>query len=225
MSLYERFRTIFLANANTVADHLEDPAAMMAQQMRALDDKLQKAQGELVKAVAEIKLLEQKIRDDESQVALYQERAEKAVKAGNDDLAKRALVEKSRLSADLSEMTRQRDEQQKVVSEIEGDLSKLRDMHDEFARKQSMLSLREERAQASQEVNSIRAEIDPGHLGSEMKRMTDKIDMMEAQAQATREIADRQSGADLDTAFRELDKKSPDIDSELSNLKKTLGAP
>jgi phage shock protein A len=49
--------------------------------------------------------------------------------------------------------------------------------------------------------------------------------MMEAQAQATREIADRQSGADLDTAFRELDKKSPDIDSELSNLKKTLGAP
>jgi len=26
MSLYERFRTIFLANANTVADHLEDPA-------------------------------------------------------------------------------------------------------------------------------------------------------------------------------------------------------
>ncbi len=225
MSLYERFRTIFLANANTVADHLEDPAAMVAQQMRALDDKLQKAQGELVKAVAEIKLLEQKIRDDESQVALYQERAEKAVKAGNDDLAKRALVEKSRLSADLSEMTRQRDEQQKVVSEIEGDLSKLRDMHDEFARKQSMLSLREERAQASQEVNSIRAEIDPGHLGSEMKRMTDKIDMMEAQAQATREIADRQSGADLDTAFRELDKKSPDIDSELSNLKKTLGAP
>ncbi|MDA8060024.1 MAG: PspA/IM30 family protein [Nitrospiraceae bacterium] len=225
MSLYERFRTIFLANANTVADHLEDPAAMMAQQMRALDDKLQKAQGELVKAVAEIKLLEQKIRDDESQVALYQERAEKAVKAGNDDLAKRALVEKSRLSADLSEMTRQRDEQQKVVSEIEGDLSKLRDMHDEFARKQSMLSLREERAQASQEVNSIRAEIDPGHLGTEMKRMTDKIDMMEAQAQATREIADRQSGADLDTAFRELDKKSPDIDSELSNLKKTLGAP
>ena len=225
MSLYERFRTIFLANANTVADHLEDPAAMMAQQMRALDDKLQKAQGELVKAVAEIKLLEQKIRDDESQVALYQERAEKAVKAGNDDLAKRALVEKSRLSADLSEMTRQRDEQQKVVSEIEGDLSKLRDMHDEFARKQSMLSLREERAQASQEVNSIRAEIDPGHLGSEMKRMTDKIDMMEAQAQAPREIADRQSGADLDTAFRELDKKSPDIDSELSNLKKTLGAP
>ena len=112
-----------------------------------------------------------------------------------------------------------------MVSEIEGDLSKLRDMHDEFARKQSMLSLREERAQASQEVNSIRAEIDPGHLGTEMKRMTDKIDMMEAQAQATREIADRQSGADLDTAFRELDKKSPDIDSELSNLKKTLGAP
>jgi len=225
MSLYERFRTIFLANANTVADHLEDPAAMIGQQMRALDDKLQKAQGELVKAVAEIKLLEQKIRDDEAQVALYQERAEKAVKAGSDDLAKRALVEKSRLSADLSEMTRQRDEQQKVVSEIEGDLSKLRDMHDEFARKQSMLSLREERAQASQEINSIRAEIDPGHLGSEMKRMTDKIDMMEAQAQATREIADRQSGADLDTAFRELDKKSPDIDSELSNLKKTLGAP
>lgn len=225
MSLYERFRTIFLANANTVADHLEDPAAMIAQQMRALDDKLQKAQGELVKAVAEIKLLEQKIRDDEAQVALYQERAEKAVKAGSDDLAKRALVEKSRLSADLSEMTRQRDEQQKVVSEIEGDLSKLRDMHDEFARKQSMLSLREERAQASQEINSIRAEIDPGHLGSEMKRMTDKIDLMEAQAQATREIADRQSGADLDTAFRELDKKSPDIDSELSNLKKTLGAP
>jgi len=225
MSLYERFRTIFLANANNVADHLEDPATMVSQQMRALDDKLQKAQGELVKAVAEIKLLEQKIRDDEAQVSLYQERAEKAVKAGNDDLAKRALLEKNRLSADLSEMTRQRDEQQKVVSEIEGDLSKLRDMHDEFARKQSMLSLREERAQASQEVNSIRAEIDPGHLGSEMKRMTDKIDRMEAQAQATREIADKQSGADIDTAFRELDKKSPDIDSELSNLKKTLGAP
>ncbi len=224
MSLYERFRNILRADANTVADHLEDPAAIMGQQMRDLDDKLQKAQGELIKAVAEIKLLEQKIREDQDQVALYQERAEKAVKAGNDDLAKRALLEKNRLSTDLAELTRQRDEQQKVVSEIEGDLSKLRDMHDEFARKQSLLALREERAKASQEVNSIRAEIDPGHIGSEMKRMTDKIDHMEAQAQATREIADKQSGADTEQAFRELDKKSPDVDAELESLKKSIGA-
>lgn len=219
MGLLNRMKTIFQANANTALDNLEDPKAMIAQQLRNLDDKLQRARGELVKSMAEVKLIEQKIRETGDQVSLYGERAEKAVAAGNDDLARKALTEKSRLAAELSDLTRQRDDQAGIVSELTGDLDKLSAMRDDFARKQANLSLREERAKAKVEINEVRAEIDPHHIGQEMSRMSDKISRMEAQADATKDFADRQTGTDLETAFGDLDRTKTDVEAELAALK------
>ncbi len=219
MGLLDRMKTIFQANANEALDTLEDPKAMIAQQLRNLDDKLQSARGELVKAMAEVKLIEQKMREAQEQISLYAERAEKAVSAGNDDLARKALLEKSRLSSEMADLTKQRDDQKSVVDELSGDLDKLSAMRDDFARKQSTLSLREERAKAKEEINAVRAEIDPQHIGQEMGRMSEKISRMEARADATKDYADRQKGTDLETAFSELDQKKPDIEAELAALK------
>ena len=219
MGLLDRMKTIFQANANEALDTLEDPKAMIAQQLRNLDDKLQSARGELVKAMAEVKLIEQKMREAQEQISLYAERAEKAVSAGNDDLARKALLEKSRLSSELADLTKQRDDQKSVVDELSADLDKLSAMRDDFARKQSTLSLREERAKAKEEINAVRAEIDPQHIGQEMGRMSEKISRMEARADATKDYADRQKGTDLETAFSELDQKKPDIEAELAALK------
>ena len=219
MGLLDRMKTIFQAQANATLDNLEDPKAMIAQQLRNLDDKLQSARGELVKAMAEVKLLEQKMGETQEQLDLYQQRAEKSVAAGNDDLARKALLEKSRLSGELADLTRQRDDQKKIVDELSGDLDSLTAMRDDFARKQANLTLREERAKAKEEINAVRAEIDPQHIGQEMGRMADKISRMEAQSEATKEYADRQKGSDLDSAFASLDAKKPDIEAELALLK------
>jgi phage shock protein A len=219
MGLLDRMKTIFQANANSALDNLEDPKAMIAQQLRNLDDKLQSARGELVKSMAEVKLIEQKMRESQDQITLYGERAEKAVAAGNDDLARKALLEKSRLASDLADLTRQRDDQRSIVDELTVDLDKLAAMRDDFARKQANLNLREERAKAKEEINAVRAEIDPHHIGEEMGRMSDKIARMEAQADATKDYADRQKGSDLDAAFAGLDQKKPDIEAELAALK------
>lgn len=219
MGLLDRMKTIFQANANNALDNIEDPRAMIAQQLRNLDDKLQRARGELVKSMAEVKLIEQKMRETQDQIDLYGSRAEKSVAAGNDDLARKALTEKSRLASDLADLTRQRDDQSGIVTELTGDLDKLASMRDDFARKQDNLSLREERAKAKVEINEVRAEIDPHHIGQEMNRMSDKIARMEAQADATKDYADRQGGNDLETAFSDLDKKKPDIEAELAALK------
>ncbi len=219
MGLLDRMKTIFQANANNALDNLEDPKAMIAQQLRNLDDKLQRARGELVKSMAEVKLIEQKMRETQDQIELYGERAEKAVAAGNDDLARKALVEKSRLSGDLEDLTSQRNDQSSIVNELTGDLDKLAAMRDEFARKQSNLNLREERAKAKEDINAVRAEIDPQHIGQEMGRMADKISRMEAQADATKDYADRQKGTDLESSFSDLDRKKTDIEAELAALK------
>ncbi|MHB8422103.1 MAG: PspA/IM30 family protein [Leptospirales bacterium] len=224
MSLFDRFRTIFRANANDLADRLEDPASIINQQLLDLDDKLDRAQGALVKEMAEIKLLEQKVRETEEGVRLYQERAEKAVKASNDELARKALEEKNRLSSTLTELTRQRDEQSSVVSELKGDLEKLQGLRDEFRRKQSLLSLKQERAKSKDEINAIRAEIDPDHIGREMNRMAEKIDRMDAHAAATKELADEKTKANLDQSFRDLDRTDTPVEDELASLKKKLGA-
>lgn len=225
MSIFERFRTIFKANVNELADRLEDPAAIINQKLEELDDKLDRAQGALVKEMAEIKLLEQKVRETEDGVRLYQERAEKAVKAGNDDLAKKALEEKARLSAALTDLTRQKDDQASVVSELKADLEKLQKLRDDFRNRQSLLSLKEERAKSKEEINAIRAEIDPDHIGREMTRMSEKIDRMDAQAQATKELADQKGGDDAEAAFRALDSSGTPVEDELAALKKKLGSP
>ena len=146
------------------------------------------------------------------------------MKASSDELARKALEEKNRLSAMLSDLTRQRDEQSSVVAELKGDLEKLQGLRDEFRRKQSLLSLKQERAKSKEEINSIRAEIDPDHIGREMNRMAEKIDRMDAQAAATKELADEKTKSDLDQSFRDLDHTNTPVEDELASLKKKLGA-
>ena len=94
MGLFQRVGDIISANLNEMVDKWEDPEKMIKQAIREMEVAIDTAKTEVARAMATEKLVRKNLADNERQVTEWQERAGKAVQAGDDGLARRALVRK-----------------------------------------------------------------------------------------------------------------------------------
>lgn len=104
MSLISRFRAIFAAKANTVADQLENPKANLDYSMI----KLEETRRELSRGLIEVSAARRRLEGQRQQLAnaaeRYQQQAQAAVTAGRDDLARIALQRKQDVEARITEL-------------------------------------------------------------------------------------------------------------------------
>src|SRR5438105_2312215 len=94
MGLFQRIGDIISANFNDMVDQFEDPEAMLKQAVREMETAIGEAKQEVVQTMASEKMVRKNRTDNERQVQEWQQRAEKAVLAGDEALARKALVRK-----------------------------------------------------------------------------------------------------------------------------------
>lgn len=96
MSLWQRMKRVFRANANAALNKLENPEHELALLETELRQQHQQARIRLVEALAEQKKLEQEEARIQEDIDRWERRAIQAVESGNDDLARQVLQEKFR---------------------------------------------------------------------------------------------------------------------------------
>src|SRR6185369_8679441 len=94
MRLFRRISDIISANLNEMVDRFEDPETMLKQAVREMDDAVTAALDGAVKAVANEKLSANQLLENRRHAERWHERATKAVTAGDDNLARRAITRK-----------------------------------------------------------------------------------------------------------------------------------
>ncbi len=94
MGLFGRVGDILSANLNDMVDRFEDPEKMLKQAVREMEAAIVEARRETARAMAAEKLAGKDLADSERQVRDWQRRAEQAVRAGDDALARKALARK-----------------------------------------------------------------------------------------------------------------------------------
>jgi phage shock protein A len=77
-----------------MVDKFEDPEKMLKQALSEMETSIAEATGAAARAIASEKLLAKELTEHERQIAHWQERAEAAVAAGDDGLARKALTRK-----------------------------------------------------------------------------------------------------------------------------------
>ena len=108
MSIFSRVSDILTANLNALLDRAEDPEALLAQVIRAMEGSLARARRSAAVAIAAERRLRGERDDNRARADRWKGRAREALAAGREDLARRALARKQEHDALARSLEEQR---------------------------------------------------------------------------------------------------------------------
>ncbi|MDR2477870.1 MAG: PspA/IM30 family protein [Treponema sp.] len=225
MGIFSRLKTLISSNINDLINKAEKPEKMLNQLLIDMNSQLIESKKAVAMAIADEKKLEREAQNQAAQAGEWERKAMLAVNAGKDDLAKEALLRKQEYDNARVEYQRQWEAQKASVDQLKESLRDLQNKIDEAQRKKNLLVARAKRAEAQQKIQSTISSVAGNRTAFDaFDRMAARVDQMEAEAAATKELEDVSSNASLEKRFAELEKSSPAADQLLLELKEKMKA-
>ncbi|MZP30881.1 PspA/IM30 family protein [Heliobacterium undosum] len=221
MSLFKRLKDLTLSNINALLDKAEDPVKMLDQYLRDMEEDIRDASDAIAKQIAVTKKFEAQYREAEAMVQKRQEDAVKAINAGRDDLARRALEDKKNHETRMNDFKAQFETHSATSEKLKRQLADMRSEFDKLKARRDTLVARANAAKATQQVHDLMGGFDNRSARHGFDRMEEKVASLEAKAEASKELS-RGPSASLDDELASLDKGA-DVDDELAALKRQLG--
>ena len=217
MGFFDRLSRLVRANANAVVGAMEDPAKILDQSVADMQADLVKLRQAVATAIASQKRIQNQAEQAEAQANTWYERAELALKKGEEDLAREALGRRKTCQDTATALNTQLQSQAGQVEQLKQSLVKLESNIAEAKTKKDMLKARAQAAQAQEQLQSAVGNLGTNSSMAAFERMEEKVQSLEARSQAAAELA----GADLESQFAALEG-APEVDDELAALKGKL---
>ncbi len=219
MGIFSRLTDIVNSNITALLDRAEDPAKLIRLIVQEMEDTLVDVRSDAARLIAERKEIARRINRLGETSAEWQARAELALQKGRDDLARAALMEKTKVSDLVKIMTDDDANLKERLGELDADIARLQTKLAEAKAKQASLMARATTANAR---FSVRSTLHDGRVDGAMSRFDSfekKLDELEGRVEAfdlgkgAKTLADEIADLHAQTA----------IDEELAKLKQSLG--
>jgi len=217
MGFFDRLSRLIRANANAAVGAMEDPAKILDQSVADMQSDLVKLRQAVATAIASQKRIQNQAEQAEAQAKTWYERAELALKKGEEDLAREALGRRKTCQDTATALNTQLQSQAGQVEQLKKSLVSLESKIAEAKTKKDMLKARAQAAQAQEQLQSAVGSLGTNSSMAAFERMEEKVQTLEARSQAAAELA----GADLESQFAALEG-APEVDDELAALKNRL---
>jgi len=122
MSIVGRLSNLIKSNLNAAVDKLSDPAKEVELLITEMEEEMQKLRIALRDQIVQEKLSQKRVDEAYRNVQKWQEHAERAVRAGDDELAKEALVRQAEAEKKLQATEAALTEQSHMVAKMHADL-------------------------------------------------------------------------------------------------------
>ena len=195
---------------------------MLNQIVADMTNQLAEATKQVAVAIADEKRLAKQVEQEANNAAEWRRRAELAVSAGNDELAREALARHKEHDKLREGFEAQWSKQKAAADQLKKALRLLNSKIEEAKRKKNLLIAQKQRAEAQKAIQKAMGGVRDNSAFETFDRMADKINRMEAEAEASAELAAEHSGDLLKSKFDELEQ-SAGADMELLALKREMG--
>jgi phage shock protein A len=217
MGILGRLSSLIKSNVNDVIDSMQDPAKEIDQMVRDMEESSRQARTEVAQCLAAEKRLQKRVIDLEGEAADWVKRAETAVRAGDDALAKEALRRKAEKDAERVETQKALQEQEVYVDQLTQALKALDARLADIKLRQGTLRAKARANKSGSPLSGKTSAFD------DFDRMAGKIDAVEAEAGLDEQLGGRTAeSAAAERKLNELAAQST-VDDALAELKKKLG--
>ncbi len=224
MGIFSRLGSLIKSNINDLITRAEDPEKMLTQVLVDMQEQLQDAKKSVAVAIADEKKLQKQLGQEMEKVKDWERKAMVAVRAGNDDLARQALARKQEHEEIAIQYEKQWTQQKQAVVKLKDALRMLNQKIEEAKRKKNILVARQKRAEAQAQIANTIQGLGDNSAFDTFEKMSNRIDMIEAEAEAGAELAGELSGGSLESEFLQLEAGGgASGDDALKQLKAKMG--
>jgi phage shock protein A len=218
MGIFSRLADIVNSNINAILDRAEDPEKIIRLIVQEMEDTLVEVRSAAVKTIAERKELERRIDALAREHEEWQHRAELAVTRGREDLAKGALIAKTRLGEELAREQRQLAQLVQALDKENEDIAKLQAKLADARAREKALAVRHKSAASRIRLRTRLYD----------QRITDAFARFEHVERALDEVEGRVESFELGRKPSLADElagieKDARVEQELAELKARLG--
>lgn len=214
MGIFGRMSDIIKANINDLLEKAEDPEKMIKQMVIEMEESVNIATLSVAQSIANEKQLQRRLEKEQAFVTDWQDKAEQAILANRDDLAKAAIEKKLVAQKNVNDLLPTHASANATAERLRTQLDQLRKKLDEARSRQNTLIARSNAAKAEKQLNQAMNGTGTDAF-SKFDRMESKVEQMEAEAEAFGEL--NSSDKSLDEEFANL--SNPNVDDELEKLK------
>lgn len=215
MSILTRITTLISANINAMIDSAEDPEKMVNEYLRQMREGLSDARAATAMAMADETRLRSHYERYKSESEDWRSKAEMAVQADQDDLAREALTRRATAQKLADNYQAQWESQHDQVGDLREALAKLEAKISEAETKRELIIAKQRRAATQEAITNALQSMDGQTADASLDRMETEVDQRLARAEAMAEL----SGQDLDSRFSDLETENQ-VNNDLAELKR-----
>lgn len=211
-----RVTDVVRAEVDDFLTRLEDPKKMVRQMVLDMEASLDDAVGAVGRAVANEKMLEKQLAVKREEEALWQKKAEAAMSAGEEELARKALHQKVVVSEVITALDQGLEEARDVSASLKKRLAELKVKLESAKTRQGALVMRKSTAALRSDMRNS-----TGVMESEAFSRYDQFCQDVANEEVAAEVYAEVTGAsnpELEEAFDKLEQKKK-VDAEIATLK------
>lgn len=215
--MLSRIRDLVSANLNTMLDRAEDPEKMVNEYIRQLTTNLNEAKISVASAMADETKLHSKMVEFQAQSDQWQLKAQAALRAGDEELARQALARKMQAQKLADGYKQQYEAQDTQVEELQDALIKLESRIAESRAKRELIIAKQNRAQTQEAIQRTVRGLGNINAMDKLSQLEERVDDRLNQADAMAKL-DRGT---LESRFEDLEQDQA-LDSELEALKRSM---
>ncbi len=225
MGLFQRITDVLRSNINDLISRAEDPEKMLNAAIEEMQRQILEAKSRVAMSIADEKRLAKQYDSERNKVEDWEKKAMAAVRANRDDLAREALGRKREHAVASEQYEAQLDNQRIAVDELKRALNALTLKLEETRRKRTLLLARAKRAEAQKHLASTLTATSDNSAAERLERLEARVEQVEAEAEATWEVAALAAGevqGDLARQIDALGTGTGTMDDELLALKSRM---
>jgi phage shock protein A len=217
MAFFNRVRDLVNANLNAMLDRAEDPEKMVNEYLRQLNEQLYEAKTQVAAAMADETRLHNMMVQHQAEAEQWQTRAEAALRASEEELARQALARKLQSQKLADNYRQQYESQDQQVEQLQQALVQLESRISEATSRRDLIIAKKNRAATQEAIQQTVRGLSRTNALDKLDRMEERIDTRLAQAEA---MAQLEQGT-LESRFSDIERNQ-EVDQELAALRRRI---